>query len=71
MLSGCVTSARPGNALGAAGAAALTGALGTLVNLRSLGLGGTWNVEWAVPSRGVRVRGVERVWRVCLYGVRD
>ena len=49
----------------------MTGALGTLVNLRSLGLGGTWNVELAVPSRGVRVRGVERVWRVCLYGVRD
>ncbi len=37
-----------GNELGAKGAAALAGALSKLVNLRSLSLGSTWNLEWVV-----------------------
>ena len=32
----------------AGAAAALAGALGKLVNLTSLNLAGTWNVEWAL-----------------------
>ena len=36
------------NKLGAEGAAAVAGALSKLVNLTSLDLGGTWNVEWVV-----------------------
>ena len=37
-----------GNELGAEGAAAVAGALSKLVNLTSLDLGGTRNVEWVV-----------------------
>ena len=36
---------RSGNELGAEGAAAVAGALSKLVNLTSLDLEGTWNVE--------------------------
>ena len=42
---------RSGNLLFAEGAAAVAGALSKLVNLTSLGLGGTWNVECAGRGR--------------------
>ena len=39
---------RSGNVLFAKGAAAVAGALSKLVNLTSLHLGRTWDVEWVV-----------------------
>jgi len=45
----------------AGAAAALAGALGKLVNLTSLNLAGTWNVEWT----SLCVNGVWSVWWVC------
>ena len=51
-----------GNELGAKGAAALAGALSKLVNLTSLDLGGTLNVEWVV----LRVYVVCCVRELCL-----
>ena len=47
MLSGCAVWMAPGNKLGAGGEeAALAVALSKLVNLTSLNLARTWNVEW-------------------------
>ena len=49
MLSGCAVWMAPGNKLGAGGEeAALAVALSKLVNLTSLSLGSTWNLEWVV-----------------------
>ena len=39
---------RPGDRLGAKGAAAVAGALSKLVNLTNLDLGCRWNVQWLV-----------------------